>query len=100
MVAWSGDDGGFSLFLSFRSFLSLTPILSLRLDVGFGFALNFCCGSLRSAWIGDQNRQQGLKIGGASMVVWRSTAMAWWFGAAAMVDSFSSSHSDPLFLSL
>ena len=41
MVVWSGDDGGFSLFLSFRSSLSLTSILSLRLDVGFGFALNF-----------------------------------------------------------
>ena len=41
MVVWSGGDGGFYLFLSFRSSLSLTPILSLRLDVGFGFALNF-----------------------------------------------------------
>ena len=37
MVVWSNDNGGFSLFLSFRSSLSLTPILSLRLDVGFGF---------------------------------------------------------------
>ena len=36
MVVWSGGNGGFSLFLSFRSSLSLTPILSLRLDVGFG----------------------------------------------------------------
>ena len=41
MVVWSGSDGGFSLFLSFRSFLSLTLILSLKLDVGFSFALNF-----------------------------------------------------------
>ena len=32
------------LFLSFRFSLSLTPILSLKLDVGFSFALNFCCG--------------------------------------------------------
>ena len=24
--------------------LSLTSILSLKLDVGFSFALNFCCG--------------------------------------------------------
>ena len=41
VVVWSGGDGGFSLFLSFWSPLSLTPILSLRLDVGFGFGLNF-----------------------------------------------------------
>ena len=32
------------LFLSFWFSLSLTPILSLKLDVGFSFALNFCCG--------------------------------------------------------
>lgn len=67
---------------------------------GFWFALNFCCGSLRSAWIGYQNWQQGLKIGGDNVVVWRSTAMAWWFAAVAMVYSLSFSHSDPLFLSL
>ena len=36
VVVWSGGNGGFSLFLSFRSSLSLTPILSLKLDVGFG----------------------------------------------------------------
>ena len=36
MVVWSNNNGGFSLFLSFRSSLSLTSILSLRLDVGFG----------------------------------------------------------------
>ena len=42
MVVWSGGDGGFS-FLSFRFSLSLTPILSLKLDVGFSFALNSCC---------------------------------------------------------
>ena len=42
MVVWSGGDGGFS-FLSFRFSLSLTPILSLNLDVGFSFALNSCC---------------------------------------------------------
>ena len=36
MVVWSNDNGGFSLFLSFRSSLSLTLILSLRLDMGFG----------------------------------------------------------------
>ena len=32
------------LFLSFWFSLSLTLILSLKLDVGFSFALNFCCG--------------------------------------------------------
>ena len=36
VVVWSGGNGGLSLFLSFRSSLSLTPILSLKLDVGFG----------------------------------------------------------------
>ena len=30
--------------LSLIPILSLTPILSLKLDVGFSFALNFCCG--------------------------------------------------------
>ena len=33
--------------ISFRSSLSLTLIISLRLDVGFGFALNFFAGSIR-----------------------------------------------------
>ena len=36
VVVWSGGDGGFSLFLLFQCSLSLTPILSLILDVGFG----------------------------------------------------------------
>uniref|UniRef100_A0A7N2RE08 Uncharacterized protein n=1 Tax=Quercus lobata TaxID=97700 RepID=A0A7N2RE08_QUELO len=49
VVVRSGSDGGFSLFLSFRSFLSLTLILSLRLDVGFGFGLNFCYGFMMVA---------------------------------------------------
>ena len=49
--------------LSFSHFDSLSQI-----RCGFWFALNFCCGSLRSVWIGDQNRQQGLKIGGDSVV--------------------------------
>ena len=72
--------------LSFTHSDSLSQIIC-----GFWFALNFCCGSLRSAWIGYQNRQQGLKIGGNSVVVWRS---------ATMVDSLSFSHSDPFSLTL
>ena len=85
------------LSLSLISMLSFSHSDSLsHIRCGFWFALNFCCGSLRLAWIGDQNRQQGLKIGGDSMVVWRSAAMAWWFGAVAMVDSLSFSHSNSL----
>ena len=38
------------------------------------------------------------KIGDNSVVFWRSAATVWWFGAAAMVDSLSFSHSDPLSL--
>ena len=70
VVVWSGGDGGFSLFLSFRSSLSLTPILSLRLDVGFGLLWIFVVGL--SDW-------RGLEIKTGSRD-WRLTAMAWWFG--------------------
>ena len=31
----------------------------------------------------------GLKIDGDSVVVWRLTATAWWFGAVVTVDSLS-----------
>ena len=92
MVWWYGA----ATMVDSLSFSHFDPLFhSLRFSsqiiCGFWFVLNFCCGSLRSAWIGYQNRQQRLKIGGNSVVVWRS---------ATMVDSLSFSHSDPLFLSL
>ena len=48
VVVWSCSDGGFSLSLSFQSSLSLTLILSLRLDVGFG---SFILGRLLLMWV-------------------------------------------------
>ena len=39
--------------LSFSHFDSLSQI-----RCGFWFALNFCYGSLKSVWIGDQNWQR------------------------------------------
>ena len=70
VVVWSGGDGGFSLFLLFQCSLSLTPILSLRLDVGFGLLWIFVMGL--SDWHGLE-----IKMGSRD---WRSAATAWWFG--------------------
>ena len=68
MVVWSNNNGGFSLFLSFRSSLSLTSILSLRLDVGFGLLWIFVVGL-------SDRRGLEIKIGSRD---WRSAATAWW----------------------
>ena len=81
VVVWSGGDGGFSLFLLFQCSLSLTPILSLIVDVGFGLLWIFVVGLSYRCGL-------EIKIGSRD---WRSTAM---------MDSLSFSHSDPLFLSL
>ena len=74
--------------------LSLTPILSLRLYVGFGLLWIFAVGL-------SDRRGLDIKIGSRD---WKSAATAWWFGdqrqwwilSPSLIPILSFSHSDSL----